>query len=647
MNRELILVPVLGLAMIALLLLLTQAGITHAASYQKARNPADAGCLKCHDGIEAIGDTPTKAKLPCISCHKGNPKGRTAQAAHKGMYANPADFRVVDKTCGLCHPKEVSNSKKSLHATMAGMISGTRYAWGAQKTRNPLYATYAIEDRDGTVPKEKGALQSLKQLPLYNPKKSLSTTNSPADDYLRDQCLRCHLWSSGHERDGDYRGSGCSACHVVYSDNGTYEGGDKAIPKNQKDRPRFHRITSKIPVSQCLHCHNRGGRTGVSFIGTMESDGYGSPWSTRAGKKGGKKLHGKYYNHLTADIHYQKGMLCIDCHTKLDLHGDGNIYSKREQGVEIECEDCHGTSTAYSTLKTSWGNPRKNLMKKGKKIILVSKMDGKKRVVPQTKDIVLKGSGLAQTAMGIASHMNKMECYACHAKWAPQCYGCHAQQNIAKKSKDWITTKTPIDLSKAGIKANRGTTTYQWKETRSYLRWETPVLGINAEGKVSPFIPGCQVIFTQVDGTGRARYQNKVFTTYDGLSGFAQNPIQPHTVTKSARTCEDCHASSKALGLGTGIYNTRANGVDVPFELERIVDEKGRQIQATNRYGARPFNRKEQERIKRVNSCLPCHDYTTDSNIWKKVTDAVGHAKTDKAHKKILKKIFKKGTSIK
>ncbi|MHA2219429.1 MAG: multiheme c-type cytochrome [Candidatus Hodarchaeales archaeon] len=609
-----------------------------------ASNPEDAGCLKCHEGIENISEIPDSemAALSCIDCHKGNAKGETAEDAHKGMYANPSDFRVVDQICGECHEDIVGHSKKSMHATMAGMISGTRFPWAAQDTRDAIYATYALEDKDGDVPVNKGALKSLKQIPVYDPSKPMSNTNHPADDYLKDQCLRCHLWSSGHERDGDYRGSGCVACHMVYSDNGTYEGGDKAIPKDQKDRPKMHRITNKIPEYQCIHCHNRGGRTGVSFIGTMESDGYGSPWSTEAGKKGGKKLHGKYYNHLTADVHFQKGMTCIDCHTALDMHGDGNIYNKKWQAVEIECEDCHGTTDSYSNLTSSWGNPLTNLMKKDSKIILTSKMDGKERVIPQTKDAVTKGSMLAQTAMGIKSHMDKMECYTCHAKWTPQCYGCHAQQNLAKKSSGWIYTKEPEDISKAGTKANRGSSTFQWKETRSYLRWETPVLGINSEGKVSPFIPGCQAIVTQIGADGKPILHNKVFTTSEGISGISQNPIQPHTISTEARTCEDCHASRKAIGLGTGIYNTKANGVDLPFELERIVDENGKQLQTTNHDGARPFNKEEQERIMRVNTCIACHKDNADAALWKKVTDVTGFAKTDKKHKEILEKVFDK-----
>lgn len=613
-------------------------------AHPKAEISASVGCLKCHEGIEQISDVPAMAELTCVQCHMGNSDGKTIENAHEGMWANPADFRVVDNTCGTCHADIVESSKKSLHATSAGKISGARYSWGAQRTRNAIYATYDVEDKDGNIPKERGALKSLKQLPLYDPTKPMSMDNHPVDDYLRDQCLRCHLWSSGHERDGDYRGSGCIACHMLYNNKGTYEGGDKAIPKDRRDRPQFHRITTKIPESQCISCHNRGSRIGVSFIGKMESDEYGTPWGTEPGKKAGEKLHGKYYNHLTADVHYEEhGMTCIDCHTKSDLHGDGNIYSKKFEAVEIECIDCHGTAESYSNLKTSWGNPLENLTRRGSEVILTTKMDGREIVVSQTKDVVREGSLMAQTSMGIPGHLNNMECFSCHARWAPQCYGCHVQQDLGEKSRDMITTKIPEDISKAGLRKYRGDTTFRWRESRSYLRWENPTLGINAEGKVSPFIPGCQAIFTQIGPDGEVRMDRKIFTTYDGLSGFSHNPVQPHTISTEARTCVDCHASRKAVGLGSGIYDMQANNIDLPFEFERIVDEDGNQLQATHQYGARPFNKEELQRIMRVNVCISCHKDTADPALWKKVTDVTGFAKTDEKHKEILKKIFDKG----
>ena len=40
-------------------------------------------------------------------------------------------------------------------------------------------------------------------------------------------------------------------------------------------------------------------------------------------------------------------MYCQDCHTSIDVHGDGNIPGTTLAQVEIECEDCHGTVKQY------------------------------------------------------------------------------------------------------------------------------------------------------------------------------------------------------------------------------------------------------------------------------------------------------------
>ncbi len=65
---------------------------------------------------------------------------------------------------------------------------------------------------------------------------------------------------------------------------------------------------------------------------------------------------------------------------------------------------------------------------------------------------------------------------------------------------------------------------------------------------------------------------NKVNKTANGIYAIATNLTQPHTTSKKARSCESCHANRKSLGLGYGLYVTRAKGVDLPFSLEQIVD---------------------------------------------------------------------------
>ena len=581
------------------------------------------------------------ASLECKFCHRGNPNGHTVEEAHQGLWANPSDLRVAGQTCGVCHAKILSNLRKSLHATSAGIISGARYTWGAQGTKNALFANYAVRDEDGEIPRGLGRV-FLRPLPKYDPSQPVSPENHPVDDYLRAECLRCHVWTKGKEVYGDYRSSGCAACHMIYDDDGLYKGKDKAINARVPGRPRVHQLTARIPSFQCVHCHNRGGRTGVSFLGMMESAGYGSPWSAQPGVKAGRKIHGKYYDYLLPDIHYERGLECIDCHTSREVHGDGNIYSKKEMAVEIECVSCHGTPEKETTFLTSWGNPLLSLKRQGAQIILLSKLSGKKHVVPQVREII-KRNPRAAAAMDLPGHKERLECYACHARWAPQCYGCHVQQDLTERAGDWLVYKSTSDPSSRARASNRLKGVFRWRETRSYLRWENPALGINSEGKVAPFIPGCQVVFTQA-GRNRTKFLNHIFRTAEGTYGIASNPIQPHTIRPRPRTCEGCHGNTKALGLGEGLYLVSKSGVKLPFAWDQIVTPDGRQLQATSHIGARPFNQKELERLKRVNVCAACHVFEREPALWSTIMKDKGVAINNQVHQQIIKSLLRPQT---
>ncbi len=110
---------------------------------------------------------------------------------------------------------------------------------------------------------------------------------------------------------------------------------------------------SGIPVESCNSCHNRGKRIGVTYQGLMEFP-YGSPYSAKGDKQ--PKLHTKKYLFISDDLHHQidsrpenpkGGLLCQDCHTTVDMHGDGNIFGTTLAQVETECQDCHGTTDKF------------------------------------------------------------------------------------------------------------------------------------------------------------------------------------------------------------------------------------------------------------------------------------------------------------
>ena len=574
------------------------------------------GCLSCHAGIEQV----SPHDFDCAVCHRGEGSAADSESAHRGLVTNPGDLRVAGETCGLCHPGYVDRATKSLHATSAGIISGARYLWAAQSTKQAVYAVRGVADEDNDIPGEDGALPRLEQIPTF------AESGEHIDDYLRKECLRCHLWGEGGERHGDYRSSGCSACHVLYAPDGLSRSGDPTVPQDEPGHPIKHEITTRIPAGQCQICHNRGNRIGVSFTGLMEADPYGSPW-TETGEKQ-PKLHGKLYNHVLPDLHYERGLQCIDCHTSLELHGDGNIYSKKEEQIEIECTVCHGTPAAFSTLTSARGNRLSNLRRRGSDVLLTSKYDERVHAVPQLR--ALHERQRLPEAMEISVHLDKLECFACHDSWAPQCFGCHAKRDDRQTQRDLISGET---------------TAGRWSENRSYLRWEDPVLGINPGGKVSPYAPGCQVLFTYIDTHGETVYHNKEFKTAAGFSGIAMNPFRPHTTRKKeVRTCESCHASRKALGLGSGFYDPQANGLPIDFEWERIVDEDGNPIQDNAHRGARPFNLEELRKISRVGSCLGCHA-ETDPAFWERVKESYGEAPDTGAHRQIIDRLFQRAAT--
>lgn len=119
----------------------------------------DRNCLACHAGIEPISEK--MADVTCVDCHKGDAEATAKETAHVGMHRNPADYRVAEETCGACHPEHLHNSLKSLHATSAGIIGGSRYLWGAQPGKGSLYGNRAVSDADGDAPKRKGGLAKL------------------------------------------------------------------------------------------------------------------------------------------------------------------------------------------------------------------------------------------------------------------------------------------------------------------------------------------------------------------------------------------------------------------------------------------------------------------------------------------------------
>lgn len=728
------------------------------------------GCLSCHEGIESIREAGSImgeqiAGLGaavgdpggCVVCHGGTPDAATKEAAHSGVpaelsgpdafYPDPGSLYVADKTCGQCHSGYVYRLKRALMNTEAGKIQGNLHTWGIEEVMDYSvpWGNYDIKDEDGPVPMvgtnayksymlmmtkkyPKQFPTELKQVPLPSVKEITKSPKLAAFTYQRQECQRCHVTARGREKRGDYRGMGCSSCHILYSNEGYYEGGDPTIDKEQKGHLLTHRLHGTrqagggIPVETCNSCHNRGKRIGVTYQGLMEFP-YGTPFDEKGQLQ--SKLHTKRYLFISDDLHHQiesrpenpkGGLLCQDCHTSIDMHGDGNIFGTTLAQVEIECQDCHGTPEKYpwelplgyseefgrelgsararglsarrsdegdlfgtvyaredGYLLSARGNPLDNVVRRGMKVITHS-ATGNDFEVPILKRIRLDGSWKSSDAMvamsSVAAHNDNMECYTCHASWVPQCYGCHVKVDYSankdgspKTNIDWVASASEFSAdgqtaeSRLGVGGIKSPGVVQ--EGRSYLRWEDPVLGINGEGRVTPLMPGCQVVFTVVGPKGEVIASNTLATAPDEAVAAGQEhiplaidqaPVQPHSAQRKARSCESCHNNPKSVGLGIGggVFQTHypdaivedlidqrtgralakraqpqiAAIKDLDFDWSTLVKD-GVQVATVGTHwpASRAFKQDEIDRILRTGLCMGCHQNQGDPAFWNKVNE--------------------------
>jgi len=679
-----------------------------------AVGPASDGCLTCHGGIEAMHDN---VEITCVGCHGGNGSAKEKDKAHVHAddpgpftssanpinsfaalnqlpadyirFMNPGDLRIADQTCGQakCHVAEVTHVRTSNMAHNAMPHGAVFYNNGAYDSKIPIYGEAFLADgspakmvaNPAPTPEmlARGVLARLLPHPEFyatkvrDPFRPFERGNNAVGDrgpgtdghiaavflnVLKTRLNDPTLWFlGGNQIGGDYRMSGCSACHVLYANdadpvnagdiakyghNGYSFSADKSIPKNESGHPIMHKLTSSIPSSQCLTCHHHQGNGALGNYQGMiwwdrETDAdqvikdhgwlYDTEQASLASHNKEMKTtqfqdqHGHSWNYQNVyerdrrgrlldatgqivpeddpqkwekavhlkDIHLEKGMQCVDCHTHQDVHGSGDIFAQMADAIEIKCEDCHGTAEAKATLLTSgppggndlrrartpFGKPQ--FLVRGGKIIQNSRMNKDlKWDVPQVVDTV-EASGasynpkasrahsmLADGSWGkpveagtkLAHDPGKLECFSCHSAWNTNCYGCHL----------------PLEVN-----VRRAENHYTNKDSRFYapynqqgIKYDSFLLGIGTTSKgnkISPMRSASAVVVSAQDRNRNWAVHQQPTVSTAGFSGYGVTPNPPHTVrAKETKQCTDCHLSkandnnaviSTLLGIGSNGAN--------------------------------------------------------------------------------------------
>ncbi|MEP6740900.1 MAG: hypothetical protein ABJB61_00265, partial [bacterium] len=262
-------------------------------------------------------------------------------------FINPGDLRVAAKTCGggACHDLESKNVARSMMTHGAMLWGAALYNNGSFPRKDPQFGeSYSetgvpqrlIQNPQPTSEDQhtKGLLTFLDPIPRWEISQpgnvlrvferggkrrlEVGLPDKEEDPGKPDKGLSPRGFGSAQRTDpvflglqktrlldptlnflgtndhpGDYRSSGCTACHVIYANDrdpshsafynsagnlGRSKTADANISKSDSGHPINHQFTSQIPTSQCMVCHMHPGTNMVAtYLGMTwwdnESDG--------------------------------------------------------------------------------------------------------------------------------------------------------------------------------------------------------------------------------------------------------------------------------------------------------------------------------------------------------------------------------------
>ncbi len=511
-------------------------------------------------------------------------------------------------------------------------------------------------------------------------------------------CGDCHLGSAGaNNRYGDFRSSGCTSCHMPYSLDGRSTTGDPNVNREEPldpddidepelSHPKRHlilNVAKTLPTGEtvpgisdyaCAGCHQGSNRTVMQFWGIrldqnqdvrnqVQYPANPVSYRTTSGdtrlfdpEVGNRTFNGRNRNQYLlfedydgderddtpADVHYDAGMGCIDCHGSYDLHGgdtttmESSIHSRMEQELAISCESCHGTADSYATTQPgttysnqtadvavdSKGNPIRHVQRDANgDFYMTSRLTGKRHYVSQTRDVVVdsgkvnpftgqpiytaKGSyamgrddGDPATGIGPKqsecaangfSHSDSMTCVSCHASWTNSCIGCHLEGEYNTNNNNF-----------SNITGER----IVFRERNADFVYQSPVpfqIGVGPDNKISPISPNTETFFRYRD---RNREFSKTFAFSDRNGGgnnktetpfpsLSHNAMMPHSIrgrvdsqNEGPRYCVSCHLTDEGLDnfgdeydtLRTALASNDFSSINFPLLQEHIGKNTGNQL---------------------------------------------------------------------
>ena len=377
------------------------------------------GCTDCHGG-NATTSIKERAhvmpRYPHAWRSSANPVRSYTLLNHESpdfvRFVNPGDLRIAHISCGTCHPNEVLQSRTSMMAHGCMLWGAALYNNGAvphkQARYGESYSMNGTPQRLQTWPpptefemRYKGVLAFLDPLPRFEisqpgnilriferggrfrpetgipereeesgrPRARLSTRGLGTEnrtDPVFVGLQRTRLFDpttnflGTNDHAGDYRSSGCSACHVIYANDrskvnsgpyakhgnrGLSANPDPMIPKDEPGHPIEHKFTRAVPSSQCITCHVHPGTNVMnSYLGYMWWDE----------ETDGEHMYPKHQKYPTAEEYVQAAMNNPDEASARGLWSNPqfleNVTDLNPQLKHTQFADFHGHGWVYKAV---------------------------------------------------------------------------------------------------------------------------------------------------------------------------------------------------------------------------------------------------------------------------------------------------------
>ena len=440
-------------------------------------------------------------------------------------FVNPGDLRVAPKTCGTadCHPEDVLHVSKSLMTNSAHFYGAAAYANGILPNKSTIlgesYSPEGVPQAVFTVPApsqaelERSVIPAIFPLPQWevtqtgnifrtfekgsrlggaalgfngNPvplvglpdkledpgrpnnrlsDRGLGTLNRidlPLLNVFKTRLNDPHLSFMGtNDQPGDFRHSGCTACHMVYANDrspvhsGPYAtygnqgrgnvsvdpwgqpvAADPTISQDDPGHPLMHRFTRAIPSSQCMTCHHHQPNSFVnSYFGfTMwnyETDGI-PMWPEEQAYPNDSEIHERMLRNPEGaagrGLWGERGFLDRVAelnpqleHTQFaDYHGHGWIYRAAfKMDREGNLLDPSGGAIPYGEAKFEGVSPKLGSTPTGPEI----------------------QAGAFEAPEGKAVHLMDI-----HAERGMHCVDCHFEQDVHGDGKLYAEYQAAVEI---------------------------------------------------------------------------------------------------------------------------------------------------------------------------------------------------------